>query len=135
MFSPSQVSHMLEIPASTLRRYAVQFAPFLSPSGQRKNRRREYTQADVLTFQKIRDYSGQGLTPDEIAARLPLVDSEPATNNALALIPDIAAKFEEFAAAHANLNARLENQDARIAALEAELSEKKIPWYKKLLKK
>ena len=146
MFTPSQVSNMLTIPASTLRRYAVLFADHLSPTGNRKNRRRDYTQTDILTFQRIRDMIGQGLSTEEIAARLPLVDNAPASNNALALVPEIAARFESLAASVARLP-ELENQIATLAelvqseraarlALENELREyRDTPWYKRVFRR
>lgn len=145
MFTPSQVSAMLEIPASSLRRYAVQFAPFLSRAGN-QSRRRAYTQNDVLVFKRIRELTGQGVPLEEVASRLQIVKNEPPEKNALALVPEIAAEFQRLASQVARLP-ELENQIAALAeiiegeraariALENELREyKNQTWFKRVFRR
>jgi DNA-binding transcriptional MerR regulator len=158
MFTPAQVSSMLDIPASTLRRYAVQFSEYLSASANQK-RRRSYTQGDILVLGKIRELTGQGLPVEDIAGRLPMVDNEPPEKSALALVPDIASEL-----AHAQTVARnalqlvqeltsqvekipdIENRIAALAdslegeraarlQLENELREyRDRPWYKRVFR-
>ena len=145
MFTPSQVSAMLEIPASSLRRYAVQFAPYLSRAGN-QSRRRAYTQNDVLVFKRIRELTGQGVPLEEVASRLQIVENEPPEKNALALVPEIAAEFQRLASQVARLP-QLESQIAALAelvqsertarlALENELREyRDTPWYKRVFRR
>ena len=75
-FSPGQISEMLKIPASTLRRYSVDFADVLSESASVSGRKRVYTDSDVLLLRKIRELSSQRLEPDEIRSRLQILEPD-----------------------------------------------------------
>jgi len=75
MITPGQVSDSLDVPPSTLRRWAVRFADHLSPQPEGRGHRK-YTVADVNTFRKIRDLSAEGVLLDDIADQLDLVDQD-----------------------------------------------------------
>ena len=145
-FSPSQVSQMLDIPASSLRRYAKEFEVCLSPTARRKNRRRAYTQDDILNFRKIRELSGQGLSTEEIIAKLQIVESEPVEKDVLSLIPEVAREIEQLRAGLARipelerqlaeLNEKLLHERAMLRSLNSEFQDYKLqPWYKKFFSK
>lgn len=145
--TPGQVSELLAIPASSLRRYVVDYGEFLSASA-RRSRRREYTPADVAIIGQVRTLAGQGLTVDEIRQALgQTVDvqpDEPPDASALAL-PGILAGFDsirerlqqiadeqektrqQVSAANADAAALRE----RVERLEAELERARLPWYKR----
>lgn len=150
--TPGQVSELLDIPASTLRRYVADFGGFLSLSA-RRSRRREYTPADVATIGEIRTLAAQGLTVDEIRDRLEqtidvsAAESERDTS-ALAL-PGLVAGFEALrdrlqAIADEQeqtrervsaTNADVEALQDRLEQLERELERERLPWYKRLFRR
>ena len=71
-YKPGEVSNYLDIPSSTLRRYARLFGKYLSPSAQ--GRRRQYTEQDLEILQKIKTASAEGVPIEEIG---PLLDEMP----------------------------------------------------------
>ena len=70
MVTPKQVSETLNVPGSTIRRWALRFENVLS---KQVGKKRVYTLQDVDTFRKIRDYSKQGKSLDNIADKLKIV--------------------------------------------------------------
>lgn len=93
MYTPGQVSTMLSIPVSSLRRYAKIFADYLSPGAKR--RKRQYSDDDVLVLKRIRELAGNGMTTEEIKEVLTLVPQEDKPpDSALALMPTILEEFE-----------------------------------------
>ena len=131
-FTPGQVSEMLGIPESTLRRYAVIFADQLSSQDGRKHR--AYTSSDVLIFRQVRDLSASNLQLSDIPGRLAIVNDtgqdKESKPSALALVPDIAADLEEARqiarsaiAQVAVLNQLVEQQTATIDNLQKRLDE------------
>jgi len=92
MFTPGQVSDMLEVPPSTLRRYVKQFEKHLSESAT-KTRGRRFTERDVATLAQARELLQQGRKPKETNELLGVVgedDSEAQVDSALMLVPSIA---------------------------------------------
>ena len=54
LITPAQTADMLGVSTATLRRYATQFKKHLSKYAKAK--RRQYTQSDLATLVKARDY-------------------------------------------------------------------------------
>jgi DNA-binding transcriptional MerR regulator len=118
MYSPSQVSEMLKIPPSTLRRYAVLFAAHLSP--QPPGKKRTYTDSDILIFQRVKDLSRK-IAIDQIGPLLLVVEEQPAApGNSLALVPEIAARFERLEADRQTTAQQVSELSARLERLEAD---------------
>ena len=115
---------MLEIPASSLRRYAQTFADRLSPSAHK--RKRSYTDEDLSTLRKIRAYIGQGLSADDIRDRLDVVEAAAAQDSALALLPTVLQHFE-------NIAQTLSSQQAEIDDLRKQIGALNRPWWRRLL--
>lgn len=138
MYTPGQVSKMLDIAPSTLRRYAAVYSDHLSP--QQPGHKRGYTDQDITTLRRIKDLVGH-VPPDEIPARLAVVeDQQPAAiSSGLALIPEIAARFDRLeadrqAAAQqiSALSGRLERLEAITAQSERLRAWAALPWWRRL---
>jgi len=102
MFFPGQASELLNIPPSTLRRYANLFQDYLSEGAHRK-RRRTYTEADLTKLKQIRELLNAGSTLNEVSDQLDAdiettIDVEEDTSKALTL-PGLITQLEEFQAA------------------------------------
>ncbi len=72
MFTPGQVSDMLEIPPSTLRRYVKDYPEHLSKTATKKRGRR-YTEADIATLARAREMLQQAPDPEEVGKLLAVV--------------------------------------------------------------
>ena len=144
-YTPSQVSEMLEIPASTLSRYARQFREHLSESARAS--RRTYSENDLVILGKVRGMISQGVPLEEITDRLHIIETIlPPENTALQLIPSLTRELER-----AQSNARealalvevlksqvdrLPELERRLQALENELQEyRAAPWYKRIFRR
>lgn len=131
-YIPSQVSQMLGVPESTLRRWASMFS--LNLSDQKGRKKRLYTDQDIETFRQIKDLSSHNFTLEEITSRLSVVGNTDTDlkSSSLALIPSIAAKFEQLDRQAATID-RLAAQVEQLAAqLEDIQTQNKRPWYKRL---
>jgi len=129
MLSPKHVSEYTQIPPSTLRRWADVFAKHLAP---RSGKKRMYATSDLAVFQRIKDLAAQGIGLDRINELL-LIPIEPANKEtALITMTDLLQTLEFAQSTIASMNAKLEDQVARIAALEEYLA---LPWYKRIGKK
>jgi DNA-binding transcriptional MerR regulator len=136
-YSPMQVSEMLKIPPSSLRRYSVAFASYLSP--QAPHKKRTYNDSDIATLKRIKDLARK-FPLDQIGPRLSVVEAQPAEQtSALALIPEIAARFEllendrqRTAQQVSELSARLERLEASSAHAERLRAWAALPWYRRL---
>ena len=124
MFSPRQVSEMIECPPSTLRRLATSYSDKLSETARGNGKRRLYSDDDVMLLKRIRQYTRQRKTPEQIRQLLDVVEPEP-TTNALALVPEIMQAFESMAGEITDLR-------TEINALRDDLERLKRPWYKRL---
>lgn len=156
-YSPSQVSEILGIPASTVRHYAKTFAEYLSPQGARKQRL--YTDQDLLVFARIKDLSSANVPLDLIGPRLNVQSQDTAKpqESALALIPTVATELENANAIARAAQAKADELENRLEQLAEQLTEKlenqktqldqqntqlekikrwaALPWYKKLFTK
>jgi len=138
MFTPGQVSDMLEIPPSTLRRYVKDFPKHLSETATKKRGRR-FTEHDIATLARARELLQQGRKPKETNKLLAIVgqeDGQAEPDSALALVPSISHALSEVQEQAQALRSILENvadnQNAanrRLEALEAWMRE---PWYRRL---
>ena len=67
-YSPQKIQQMLNLPPSTLRKYATLYSDHLSESAHRKSRK--YTVADLAVLKRILALRDAGVPLDEISARL-----------------------------------------------------------------
>lgn len=135
-FTPGQVSEMLEIPTSTLRRYSSAWSEFLSASARRSGRKRRYTSEDIVILRRVRELTGQHKAPEEIAALLQVVEPDNPQESALSMVPAIAGEFESIRSFIAQLQSDHDNELSelreRVKRLEDELN---TPWYKRLFRR
>lgn len=59
-YTPGYVSDFLNVPGSTLRRWAVRFEKYLNPQPPEAGRHRVYSAQDLETFRTIRDLTSKG---------------------------------------------------------------------------
>lgn len=142
MYNPAAVSEMLNLPPSTLRRLAGQFADLLSETARIAGKKRKYTDDDVLLLKRISQYTRQKKTPEEIRKLLTIVEPEPEKSNALALLPSVLAEFETLRQHLADVESKLTASQERHDQASAELLETrerlerletwlKLPWWKR----
>ena len=132
LYSPGEVSDYLNIPSSTLRRYARLFKEYLSPSAQQ--RRRKYTTTDLEIFEKIKTLSANGVLIDEIGPLLDempidhaeIIEGESQERAIVPVNPEVIRKFD-------NVDNKLDQLLAEIAQLRADLEEARKPWWRKRL--
>jgi len=143
MYTPKQVSEMLQIPTSSLRRYSEAFKDHLTIK-HTKGQKRTYTEQDIITLGKIRDLAKSGLTHEVISERLPLIEeqSEP-IDNALALIPTVAKELEAIKDNQSSivqiiqqLQDDLEDQKTANLELQKKVNDlesfNNLPWWKRI---
>ena len=140
MYTPAQVSEMLNIPPSTLRRLSSEFADMLS---KQRSRKRKYSESDIALLKRIREMTGEGVSLAEIRQALTIkildeAEPEPTADNTLMLVPAIAGELARIDESHHRLTRELERllterQDdrQRLERLEAWLS---LPWWVRLFR-
>lgn len=138
MFTPGQVSDMLEIPPSTLRRYVKDYPEHLSKTATKKRGRR-YSELDIATLARAREMLQQGRDPEEVNKLLAVVgqeDGQAEPDSALALVPSISQALvevqEQAQALRSILEAVADRQsdaERRVEILEAWIGE---PWYRRV---
>ena len=130
MITPGQVSETLNIPPSTIRRWAVRFADMLSPQDSIK---RMYSMQDLNTFRQIRDYSRQGKSLDNIADKLKIVparvEAEQNTETGLIVHPEVAKVLNRITESNIALQLQLDKMKDQQNKLIAWLM---LPWWKRL---
>ena len=129
MITPAQCAETLSIPASTIRRWASKFSPYLS---EQPGKKRMYTITDLDIFRQIRTFSSQGLTLDQIADSLKVREPEQVKGVELLALDDFAQALEGLYADNAKLQERIEDQQKQISQLITWIS---LPWWKKISKK
>ena len=129
MITPKQVSESLNVPSSTIRRWAVRFEDVLS---KQESKKRMYTMEDLDTFRKIRDYSKQGKSLDNIADKLKIVSSkvnqEQKPETGLILHPELVSFMQNIAEQNVALQLQVDQLQAQVDWLM-------LPWWKKISKK
>lgn len=122
MITPKQIYTELDISPATLRRWAAQFADYLSP--QEPGKKRSYTASDLDVLRRIRDLSMQGVRLDAIPERLQLV-------------PDASGaeliKLSDYTQLLMTLREQNEQVNARVDALEKALAELRQPLWRKII--
>jgi DNA-binding transcriptional MerR regulator len=129
MITPRQVSDSINVPPSTIRRWSVRFEKHLSP---RTGKKRTYTPTDLDTFRRIRDLSASGFGLDRIESMLDVVERPQDKTTALLTLADFVQSLESAHSQVASLQATVDEQKARLDALESWLS---LPWYKRIGKR
>jgi DNA-binding transcriptional MerR regulator len=132
-FGPKEVSEMLGVPVSTIRRYSVDFGHLLSESARAAGKKRFYTDQDVLILRQIRKYSSRRHTPAEIERLVQVVEPQPETTTALALMPTLIQKFEEIHQAMSDQRQELAELRDDMRRLRDELEDARQPWYKRII--
>jgi DNA-binding transcriptional MerR regulator len=137
-YTPQIVSEMLDLPPSTLRRYASDYAPFLSETAQTGGKRRRYTDQDINILRRVRQLVRERKTPEEIRGALGVVDDAPASS-ALALLPDVLGEFERLRSVIAQMQADYDNTRQELSDTKDRLQQLEdylhTPWYKRIGKR
>jgi len=96
--TPGQVSKLLDIPSSTLRRYVSHFGDYLSPDA-RLQRSRRFTDHDAAIIARIRDLTQQGIRLEDIPQQLgEVVGSERQEEEITALaLPGLVKQLDNIA--------------------------------------
>lgn len=146
VFTSGQISDMLEIPPSTLRRYVKDFAAHLSETATKKRGRR-FNERDVAVIARAREMLQQGRVPEEVDKILAVVgeeqEPEATTDSALALVPSISQALTEALDTARSLRMEVVDlgdqvddvagrqvaSDRRLEQLEAWMRE---PWWRRL---
>ena len=135
-FVPSQVSDMLGIPPSTLRRYVADFGDHLSAEANRPRGRR-YTDQDIATLKKARELLNQRQPVDQVNRLLGIIDDpEVSPSDSLALVPDISTALTTALEAARGLRVEVvdlaERQDQADDRLDALTEWVVTPWYRRI---
>jgi len=126
MITPAQCAETLSIPASTIRRWASKFAPYLY---EQRGKKRSYTISDLDIFRQIHHLSSQGLSLDQIADSLKVREPDRVKAVELLALDDFAQALESLFADNARLQEQVDEQQKQISQLLAWVS---LPWYKRL---
>ena len=126
MITPAQCAETLSIPASTIRRWANRFAPYLS---EQRGKKRSYTISDLDIFRQIHSLSSQGLSLDQIADSLKVREPDQVKGVELLALDDFAQALEGLFADNARLQEQIDEQKKQINQLLAWVS---LPWWKRL---
>lgn len=121
MLKPGQVAKAAKISTSTLRRYINRYGRHFSPSATRP-KGREFSQEDMALVLRIRELYLEGLSLNEIDARLGVVgDGRADTNKIISLLPDIAQPLSEALDTTRANRARLGNIENKLEELGGNL--------------
>ena len=126
MITPAQCAETLSIPASTIRRWASKFAPYLS---EQRGKKRSYTISDLDIFRQIHHLSSQGLSLDQIAVSLKVREPDRVKAVELMALDDFALALESLFADNARLQEQVDEKQKQISQLHAVVS---LPWYMQL---
>lgn len=131
-FTPSQVSDMLGIPPSTLRRYVGDFGDHLSGEAT-SPRGRRYSDRDIAILKKARELLYQRQPVDQVNALLAVIDDpEASPSDSLALVPDISAALTTALETARGLRLEVDDLADRQDRLEALTEWLAIPWYRRI---
>ena len=120
MHSPGQVSDLLAIPPSTLRRWAALFSAHLSAHANQH--RRQYTDQDLATLEYIKDLSSQGILLKDIPGHLDNVvidQTDQETTSALLSTKDA----QQLRSVIAQLRSGQQATDERLSATDERLAD------------
>ena len=133
MVTPKQVSETLNVPGSTIRRWALRFEAVLS---KQVGKKRVYTLQDVDTFRKIRDYSKQGRNLDAIEAELMLVMPRVKKADAVGLTvhPEVLRVINELNDQNVAMQLQLDKMKAQQDKQNELIAWLMLPWWKRLFR-
>jgi DNA-binding transcriptional MerR regulator len=133
-YQPGEVSKMLDIPGSTLRRYVATFPDYLTP-GAKRQRGRRFTDRDIAILARVRDLAGRGVQLADIPAQLGdvLEEEEPTQNQTVALaLPGVVKSLAEIQRLFQDQQTELNE----LRQAQAELLEYiKLPWWERIRRK
>ena len=121
--TPKQVYQTLNVPPSTLRRWAVTFSDYLSP--QEPGKHRAYTPGDLVTFRKIQYLLDQGLIYEDIKPKLNVVELPLDPSNSALALTEYTQMIESALASVQSLKSRLDRLESWAA----------LPWHKRIFTK
>jgi len=130
MFTPGIAAELINIPPSSLRRYVVLYADYLSPAARK--RPRSYNQADLTTIARVKELLSQGILVKDVPSVLEseqgqILDQDQNESTALTL-PGLILQLQDMQAAFDNQAAQLDQLQNRITWLE-------LPFYRRIGKK
>ena len=140
LYRPVEVQKLLDMPASTLRRYAATLEPHLSEHVAR--RPRSFTEEDIQIIQQAKEEVGKGVALKDVVPDLPIVEHPATEEESTSLVAGAHAAI----AAYNDLRGQLEEiadlmraQADRIEQLEKDNKEMRDylaqPWYKRVFGK
>jgi DNA-binding transcriptional MerR regulator len=137
MYQPGEVSQLLGVPASTIRRYSALVADFLSPGAHK--RKRIYNDQDLTILARVRDLANQGVPLQEIPLQLAAtIERGEFPKSALALpglIEKIDQVYSRFEDQEAQLRRLSDSQVETERRLQALWEWSQLPWWKKLFRR
>ena len=133
MISPMTISEQTGVPPSTIRRWAVRFAPELSKQDSKK---RMYTIQDLNVFMRIREYSRQGKSLDNIADKLKTVaskvDTEQKPETGLMIHPEVAKLLQDVTNQNVALQLQLDKNKEQLDKMQAQVAWLLLPFWKRI---
>src|SRR3990167_2112761 len=128
-YTPGEVSTLLAIPSSSLRRYVAILGHLLSP-GARKQRGRTFSESDISVIARVRELTQGGYTLEQIEPLLgdilPEVHpDELPPASALAIVQRIGEVQQ-------SQQAQLDQLRSDVAKLTQALEQQRRPWWKRL---
>jgi DNA-binding transcriptional MerR regulator len=139
MYTPAQVSEMLDIAPSSLRRYVTLYGDLLSETAKLPSKSRRYTDADILILRRLKELIRARKTDDEIRQLLQVVETDQPPSSSLALLPDVLAEFQRISDQLSQMQNQQQATRKELDETRAELEELrqwvKTPWYKRIRKR
>ena len=128
-YTPGEVSTLLAIPSSSLRRYVAILGHLLSP-GARKQRGRTFSESDISVIARVRELTQGGYTLEQIEPLLgdilPEVHpDELPPASALAIVQRIGEVQQ-------SQQDQINKLQSQVNELVQELAQRRRPWWKRL---
>ena len=122
MLTPGQVSDLLKVSPSTIRRWSVLFEDHLS---KRTTKHRQYSPEDFDTLKRIRDLSSEGIELDEIRRMVGVVvQQQENQNKGLMVYEDFVELLDSFRFTTNTMQQQIDELKAQVAYLS-------LPWWKR----
>ena len=117
--SPGQLSELLDIPPSSLRRYVKRFGDYLSDDAN-KTRGRSFNESDIAVIARIRDLAQHGEKLNDIPEKLESIPEEISDEDINELQLTV-------------VNKKIDNLIDTVLMLDARLSKLEQPLWKRIL--
>ena len=151
-YTPGDMSNLLGVPASTLRRWAVRFEKALTPQDMEAGRHRVYANSDLEVFRQIRDLAAKGHSLRSIENILTVIppgqakpefmpnfepEGEPTppgeqSQNSALMVLAVSRELGTHNAQIQALQDQINKQNERLGALTEFMA---LPWYKRIGKR